>query len=276
MSINFEGSINNISERQLAFIGEVLEKRGYNNIKATVDPVGKTGDNYMANVNRITVSDDNGIFKVIAKIAPHNEILRKMTNTQLLFNNEHHIYTKILPKYQELEAEAKVPTVDRFRFAACYGSLSEAPNEVILLEDLQTSDFTLLDRFKSLSDEYVKSILKNLASFHSLSFALKNIEPDTFETMKSSLSDVLASVAVNPQMVVYFSQLEKEVELILEREEQRRVIRGAMTESLSLAVKLLQSEVDSKHSVIQQGDLWMNNIMFKFNVSFLFFNAIEC
>lgn len=269
MSINFVGSIDNISERQLDFIKKVLEKRGYNNIKATIDPVGAAGDNYIANVKRITMSDDNGVFKMIAKLAPQNEILRATTNTLMLFKNEHLMYTEILPKFREMEVIADIPDEDRLRFAACYGSFLEAPNEVILLEDLQASNFIMLDRFKSLSDECVKSILKSFANLHSLSFVLKNIEPDTFKVMKNDLFDNWATLATIPQTKTYFGQMEKDLELLLEGDERKRLIKGAISEAFVQAIKLSKSEVDSKHSVIQQGDSWTNNVMFKFDVSLL-------
>lgn len=160
MGLIFEGCVEDVSERQLAFIKEILTKKGYNNNTVTIDPVSKAGDNYAANVKRITVTDDNGVFKMIAKIAPQNESMRAVINTRIMFNNEHYMYTETLPKFQDLETEAQISHAGRLRFAECYGSYSEEPHEIILLEDLQASNFTMLDRFKTLTNEYVKSVFQ--------------------------------------------------------------------------------------------------------------------
>ncbi|MBN4724570.1 hypothetical protein H4F31_24640, partial [Escherichia coli] len=96
---------------------------------------------------------------------------------ELMFRNEHVMYTAVLPKFTELQKDAGIPENEQLRYAKCYGSLSEPPNEVILLEDLKTVDFTMLDRFQPLSNNCVKSVLKNFAKLHSVSMALRYKEP---------------------------------------------------------------------------------------------------
>ncbi|KOB77009.1 Uncharacterized protein OBRU01_04786 [Operophtera brumata] len=204
---NFVGDLELIRERQLEFIGEVLEKKGFKGPEARIENVGVAGDNYIANVKRVVVTEDGKTFKMIAKLAPENQMMRFMAQIETLFRNEHTIYTDLLPKFVQLQRSAGVPEEELYRFAECYGSLAEVPSEVILLEDLKESQYDILDRFKPLSTDNVKLVLKNFAIFHSLSYVLKHQEPETFAEIASKFGDM--------------------------------------------------------HSVIQQGDGWTNNIMFR-------------
>lgn len=271
--LKIEGNLDNVSEPQLGYIKAVIEKRGFKDAKVVFEPVGKAGDNYVANVKRIIVEDKNsvslygGSLKMIAKIAPTLEALRLLANTQLMFKNEHIMYTKVLPKFEQLQKARDVPKEERLRFAACYGSFEDAPNEVILLEDLKESGFEMLDRFKSLSNECVKSVLRNFAILHSLSYALKHKEPEVFEEFKNSFFDMWANIAGQNEIYQYFNQLESSTLMILESDIHKKTIKGVVSGSMNMQAKQSKINMVSKHSVIQQGDSWTNNIMFKFDVS---------
>lgn len=46
---------------------------------------------------------------MVAKIAPEDEVQRTAMNTEIMFSNEHVMYTAVLPKFTELEIAAGVP-----------------------------------------------------------------------------------------------------------------------------------------------------------------------
>lgn len=266
--LKIEGDLDNISEIQLAYIRDVLEKRGIKDTKVLIEPVGIVGDNYVANVKRVIIQDKNGVTcKMVAKIAPNSEIVRVMANTLMLFKNEHIMYTQVLPMFDELQKAADIPQEQRLRYAACYGSFEEAPNEVILLEDLKEAKFEMMDRLSSLSSECVKSVLKNFALLHSLSFALKQKKPQLFNEYKNSLFDMWSSLASQEETKQYFRQLEASAIMVLESDIHKKALKGIVSESMDKFAKLAILDRDSKSAVIQQGDSWTNNIMFKFDVS---------
>lgn len=267
---DFVGAIENISEIQLNFIGEVLERKGYKDTKIEVEVLGEAGDNYMANVKRIIVKDLHGKpFKMVAKIASGIDQIRMIGNTHLVFVNETIMYTEVLPKFRQLQSEAKVPDNDILKFAECYGYLTDAPNEIILLEDLKETNFVMLDRFKSLTNECVKSVLKNIAIIHSLSFVLKHKESQTFGEYSTKLSDMWSKMP--PEMMMFFVMIEHFVLYLLQENENRTDLfkRTEMITHLQSAVDILNEPL-TKHKVILQGDAWTNNIMFKFDVSILY------
>ncbi|KAJ8728881.1 hypothetical protein PYW07_006577 [Mythimna separata] len=257
---NFEGDIDNINERQLEFINKVIQEQDLQVTKVVVSPVGQAGDNFVANVKRINIEGENGSMQMIVKIAPAFEMARKMMSTEIMFQNEHTMYTEVLPKLVQLQKDAGVPEEEQLRYAKCYGSLIEAPNEVVILEDLSDSDFIMLNKFESLSDDCVKSVLKNFAILHSLSYVLKNKEPEKFDLFKNNLVDVWSLAAQDPEAMGQMQVLEDNILTLFDDEAHKSVVKNKLANIFKLGAKLSK---DTKHSVILQGDAWTNNIMFK-------------
>lgn len=266
--LKFEGDCAQINDKQLAFIKSVIENRGFKDNKVVIEPVGKAGDNYMANVKRIKVEDGNGgSFNMVAKVAPQNEIQRKFGNTESVFRNEHVIYTKVLPKYTQLEKAYDIPSQDRFRYPICYGSTDEAPNEVIVLEDLNESNFKMLSRFEPLNNDCIRSLIRNFALLHSLGFALKYKEPKLFDEFKSELFDMWSNMDNMEEGEALFKGMEINVIGILESNYYKKAVQGAMMGSFHNFGKVSKNDMNSKYSIIQHGDAWTNNFLFKFDVS---------
>nr|XP_021187406.2 uncharacterized protein LOC110374147 [Helicoverpa armigera] len=266
---NFEGDIQNINERQLEFINSAIEKQGLKNSKVTFHAVGTAGDNYVANVKRITVEGENGNLNIIAKIAPASQSLRENFHSALLFNNEIFVYSKVIPKFIQLQKQAAVPEEEQVKFPKCYGTFDEAPNEIILLEDVKVQGYIMLDRFIPLTDYVVKGVLKSLAVWHSLSYVLKNKEPETFNYFKDNLVDLWSILAEdkenNESAVAFITQVENmALGVLADEPEYQNIIKGKVISSVEKAAKLKKDENGNRFSVIQHGDAWTNNIMFKF------------
>ncbi|XP_035443376.2 uncharacterized protein LOC118271396 [Spodoptera frugiperda] len=263
--LNIEGDFQDISAPQLEFIKKVVEENGFKDSKVTIKNFGEVGDNYGASVKRVTVEGENGNLSMIAKLAPTTEFLRARANTQITFGNEHLMYTKFLPKLVELQKKEEIPEEELFKFPKCYGSNPEAPNEVILLEDLKCKDYTMQNRMKSLSDECVTDILKSLAVLHSFSYVLKHKEPDTYNYFKDNLKDFMAAFTDAPNFDMNnFEVLENFVIEILEDPEHKNIMKNKLCKIPEAAAKMAKLENDSRYAVILHGDAWTNNIMFKF------------
>lgn len=276
--LKIEGDIEGIHEAQLNFLKESIEKLGYKDAKVVVETLGKAGDNYTAAVKRVKIEDNqnNGrTLKIIAKFAPSNQTLREMSKMELLFKNEHIVYTKLIPKLEQLQHTAGIPEEDRLKYAVFHGSNPVAPHEVILLEDLNELGYTMLDRFTSLTNECVRSVLKNLAILHALSYAMKQKDPEIFEELRNELFDMWANISTDEDGRKYFEQIESNVIPLLESDVHKKVVKGIMTETLNANLRFAKINKDSKHAVIQQGDSWTNNIMFKLDVS-IFLNHFGC
>ncbi|XP_053616575.1 uncharacterized protein LOC128678792 [Plodia interpunctella] len=261
----FEGETESLAPRQQEFVSGVLQKRGLKADKVTIETLGKAGDNYVANVKKITAKLENGEeFKMIAKIAPTSEMLRATMNTVIMFGNECLMYKEVLPKFRDLQRAAGLSPGDTFRFPECYGASMEPFNEIILLEDLTESNFKMLDRFTPLTNECVKLILKNFAIFHSLSFVLKKQEVDTFDSYINRLGDFFTEMLENDDTKIYFSTVETDTLALMDSDRYRNAVRGTVSKLLEISTKVYKNELTSRYSVITHGDAWTNNVMFRF------------
>ncbi|KAI5640280.1 ecdysteroid kinase domain-containing protein [Phthorimaea operculella] len=250
------------SSIQWKLVTDVINEKGFGNGKVTVNAVGEAGDNFIAAVVRVTADKNGETFKMIAKVAPRNEQTRLASHTRVLFINEHVMYTEVFAKFTELEKAAGIPEDERFRYPVCYGTITEEFEELILLEDLIEAGFTMLDRFKSLSDNDIRLVLKNFARLHSLSYALKDREPETYASYKNKLIDYL-TLAPKPEDLKYFELIELDLINTLKAQKYVKFIKGTISKILDLAKKEGNWDENSRYSVIHQGDGWTNNIMFR-------------
>ncbi|XP_022823370.1 uncharacterized protein LOC111354263 [Spodoptera litura] len=200
--------------------------------------------------------------KMIVKIAPTDETVRKSGLTDYLFHNEHIMYTEVLPRLVSLQKAAGVPEEEHLRYAKCYGSLNEAPNEVIILEDLKESGHIMLDKYEPLQHDAILNGTKSFAIFHSLSHVLKNKEPETFNELGSKLRHAWDLMCSSPEYIKSFAGLDDAVQSIVEDETHKKVVKNRISNMFKITAKLAKEE-NTKYSVIQHGDSWTNNILFK-------------
>uniref|UniRef100_A0A2A4JCM6 CHK kinase-like domain-containing protein n=1 Tax=Heliothis virescens TaxID=7102 RepID=A0A2A4JCM6_HELVI len=259
---NFEGDFANLNARQLDYINKVILEQDIKVKKVVFEQLGQAGDNFMGSLKRINIEGENGTISMILKIASSNEITRQTYHTGLMFKNEHIMYTEVLPKFVQLQKDAGVPPEEWLKFATCYGSFNEEPNEVILLEDLNDLNFSMMDKFKSLPDEYVRNVLKTFAVFHSLSFVMKKQDPETYNAFRNELRDQWACIAESDQSLMFMGNIEKDLTSIIEDNTYKSLLKNKMTDGFKLR-KLNNLEKDMNYTVIQHGDAWTNNFMFR-------------
>lgn len=264
----FDGEVNSLSPRQLEFVSDVLEKRGFRGNHVAIQTLGQAGDNYIANVKRIIVEENDGkTFRMVAKVAPTNEVARARTGIPILFANESLMYQEVLPKLVGQQIAAGVPDKQLYKYAECFGVLLEAPHELILLEDLQLSKYVMLDRFKPLTDKSVKLTLRNFAILHSLSMVLKKEDTETFETFNKKLIDFFGTLIQVEEFVQYTVGIEKDALDVLDDEEYKAPVRGSISKLNENLPITRMGQDNLKQSVVLQGDGWTNNIMFRLKAS---------
>ncbi|XP_013149178.1 PREDICTED: uncharacterized protein LOC106111590 [Papilio polytes] len=125
------------------------------------------------------------------------------------------------------------------------------------------SNFTMLDKTKTLNNETVKLVIKDVANFHAMSYVLRNKEPKTLDKLLESLVNPMFDPKNIAQSQIFFQQIARDVIEICHSSKYRNVISDIMQNIITPWKKLISSDNGSKYSVIQHGDLWTNNIMFQ-------------
>ncbi|XP_034175077.1 uncharacterized protein LOC117601872 [Osmia lignaria lignaria] len=143
-------------------------------------------------------------------------------------------------------------------------------NDVIVLEDMAHSGYEMTDKLKPFDYEHCKVLMKTLARFHAKSLIFeqlyqKSLHDEFFHCMQETLWP-LKDGRAKSMFDAAVKGIDSMIDLIPElNEEQRKTFRTKLTDlCVNHADKLLPS---IKHkNVLCHGDLWANNILFKYDV----------
>lgn len=183
-----------------------------------------------------------------------------------------YVYAQVLPFLREFE-QSKSVSADEAGFneyPKCFRSVSEDPSECLLLEDLSDRGFNIVDRYSDdVTADHVYLVLRALAKFHAISFALKDQQPEKFMALASKLAERF----IRPDDNFIREFFKKQSELVM------RVISGEEDAHLLTIIKKLfeKDPVDiaadcldnSSAAVISHGRLVVFEIRLRLTMSML-------
>ncbi|XP_065221901.1 uncharacterized protein LOC135846627 [Planococcus citri] len=228
------------------------------------DNILKAGSNYCTQVSQLSVryqpqtqqdesSTLEGIFflKVPAN-APLYEVVKEWGS----YDNEVAMYTQVLPQMLAIDDECFSPRQ--------YYSDDE---KSLVLEDLSQSRFRCADRVEQLNIEHCFYALRCLAKFHALSVKLETtaslpelVKRDPYTGPDGGWSeDSIASVS--SQIPVYLDSLSQNL-----KDQYPDMVAYFQTLSSPESLTDFATQMStSQFNVLNHGDFWTNNIMFKYD-----------
>ncbi|XP_055913239.1 uncharacterized protein LOC129946895 [Eupeodes corollae] len=236
------------------------------------------GDNYVGVVHRLNISyeekESENVRKskkvgMFVKVPPTNIQRRNQFFARPCFLREALMYDEFLPLLAKFQQSKGInPEVDGFKeHAICYKSLSDELHEAIFMEDLGNKGFRMNDRFVDPSLEIVKLIMKALGKLHALSFALKDQCPDEFAKFR----DIEEILKRNDKFFVdYINGLKEMAIEALSNEGDEKYLQffKSFIEKKPLynrMTELTEGFRAEPYAVMNHGDCWNNNILFKYN-----------
>ncbi|XP_012265298.2 uncharacterized protein LOC105691414 [Athalia rosae] len=249
----------------IAFMKNLLRK--YENDSALeVESVGVSpgcdkGDNYMSVINRLAVTGTTGNGlpyrkSFICKSLPPNEYHQEIFQSKDLFANEaamYQIFPVILGKDQKIVPDCL-----------------HADSQWIILEDLKPEGFVLGDRTKGLNFEHTKLVLETLAELHAASFIFEHTEPSRFLDLRKNVVEILFPDTDPPGIGKFVNDLPNFTILCLKTaatpEDDNSKEINFMSEHRGKIYDVVKETVKpSKFSALCAGDLWINNLLFKYD-----------
>ncbi|XP_011501669.1 PREDICTED: uncharacterized protein LOC105365253 [Ceratosolen solmsi marchali] len=222
------------------------------------------GDNYASEMFRASIeyTRSNGIKKekksLIIKAEPLSEGLQKDLITKSeLFTTEMNMIMNTLVKMNEL-----------VKPEACFsgrGLYTQIKPSLLIMEDLAPLGFRMADRLNGLDDDHSLLAIRSLARFHASSVALCEKDP----SVKQCYTHGMFSANQPKEMQMFFIEgvknLSKEMvnwpELDPKIPQKLEKIADTVFEKASKA-NIFR---DNEFNVINHGDYWINNMMFKYN-----------
>lgn len=220
------------------------------------------GDNYCSDIIRAKVTFSKGgavktDVSLIIKCIPQShatDLLVKMG----VFDTEEKMFLQILPKIENILQKTVSPK--------CYFTCLE-PTKTLFMDDLGYFGYKIADRTVKLNFEHGEAVMKHLGEFHagSMVFAekypqdvVKVSKPPLFPTNKDDLNDI------------HFSMFDKTFKSFIcltadmpKFESISWKLRKISDRFLDIVTKTYDNS-DDKLKVINHGDFWINNIMFKY------------
>ncbi|XP_055637927.1 uncharacterized protein LOC129776362 [Toxorhynchites rutilus septentrionalis] len=240
------------------------------------------GDNYGSTMLALTVdiADANNEPKqlqLVAKMRPTSEEFFDIFQIDVTFVKEAAVYSQIIPAMVSLQREMQFPAEEMIDvFCRCYNtrvsldphSIKVDADGVMLFENLKLAGYITADRRKGFNRAVAGFILKKLSLFHAIPIAMRYLKPNTFE---GNVRKHLVKIDIDAGLKE--GAIERLVDVI-----HADIIKAGVAEEivkkLMILIKdcrqrqanLVSDEVNQFCSILHN-DLWVNNIMIRYDDS---------
>lgn len=257
-----------------SYLEEVLRK-GLNKenlkiLKSDVKMATEAGENFSSHLFRIKLinsSEEEGNtmeseLSIIVKTlfpGPLRDNLRKWK----VFSTEIQMLSTVLPEVHRILK--RVDVQEKQFWPDCYHAAGE-PNEILILEDLQSSGFVLGNRMGGLDMDHSTLALQSMAKLHAASLVIKIETPDAFDHFMSPFWSKENSESIAMFLKPALKMFSNEV-LNWEDFEKRDIYSEKLKVLEETFVEKAVSawiREDSSMNVLLHGDCSVNNFMFKY------------
>lgn len=182
---------------ELVKVSELLSKYFKSNVEIqekNVKLLTSPGEHYGSIILKVDMFVKiNGVLRnlnLVAKQIPVSELLQKAFDVLVTFKKENFAYTVTIPTLIEFQKEFNFPEEKLLTcFPECFGSRFNLHgnndvvdrNAVLLFENLKDQGYETMDRLVGFDSQGADVVLQDLARFHAVPIALKQLRPDVFE-----------------------------------------------------------------------------------------------
>ncbi|CAD7091488.1 unnamed protein product [Hermetia illucens] len=228
-----------------------------------ITPGSSPGDNYTSKIYRCKVlynqphTEDKTIyFLAKSMIVIH---LSDEFSQSGITEREVNVYRDLLPKLSKFLGGTIVAP-------KCYDIFTE-PNQNFIFEDLKALGYTCADRVSGLDADHLKVVLNKTAKFHAASMKLLEEEPSTEAAYPIGF---INEISMKEPVVQGFWQgnlklVAEIVNTIPGYERFSAKLMKVYDNFVDIALKMMRLDPVKDIKVMNHGDLWVNNFLFKYN-----------
>ncbi|KAF5302532.1 hypothetical protein FQR65_LT00904 [Abscondita terminalis] len=227
-------------------------------------PVDKKGKNFVSSIYRVKVSGQNKFkgnvnIRLILKMAPVQNFVREGHGIQSTYSREVYTYEKILPCFFELEANCGVQNFYK-AYPRYYTSSTMEMREFVILEDMEQKDYKML---KTIDIDHAKLIIMELGKFHALSFALQKQKFEAFCEIKDNIHDFEFDDKFESAYRFMCELGLKTLDPARDDSVYKKYL-GFCKQWYTIIKNSFNELNHSQYAVITHGDVWLPNLMFKY------------
>ncbi|XP_055383775.1 uncharacterized protein LOC129613650 [Condylostylus longicornis] len=270
---NNESLTYDIKPEKLENLIKIIDKTNDFNLKCfeniLCSPGSSSGDNYMSVIKRVHIfgkdfNNQEQCFTVIVKRQIPSKSRRELYRCDEAFNNEINAYKYVIPMLENYCNRQFLPK--------CFFAGNDENGEIIVLEDLKQLGFKMKNRLIALDFDHCVLVMKELARMHAASISAKELNQKDFHQNRQQIKEivyckeaeefyrnVLDSSITNALLSLHLSNTNN---FLTEPIKSIELLRTTLFERIQNLI--ITSKCDA-YNVICHGDLWVNNIMFKWN-----------
>uniref|UniRef100_A0A1I8PNA5 CHK kinase-like domain-containing protein n=1 Tax=Stomoxys calcitrans TaxID=35570 RepID=A0A1I8PNA5_STOCA len=229
----------------------------------------KAGDNYCSFIYRVQMSfaeSEEGP----AKLRPPLSVVIKSTpiSTAIDFLDDMKVYLKEKVFYYTVLPVIENCAARKSRFGAKILHSMKKPVNTLVFEDLNVLGYTLASRELGLDERHAKLVLQRLAHFHSASVAVMEKDPELLLCFNSG---ILAKGAIQRDNSTFYGLIKSSCQALIDIAKTwngyEQIAKKLELYIANLRENLLkmQEPIPGEFEVLNHGDLWVNNFMFKYN-----------
>lgn len=138
-------------------------------------------------------------------------------------------------------------------------------HNAIILEDLTAKDFSTIDRMEGLDDAHTRLALKKLAKFHAASIVIQQKQPRTCEFLELGMFS-RKNDSFNDYVVSIYEVFVEEVESWAGWETYAKKLRKLQPNFIEAVLRCFDHDPGDL-CVLNHGDVWTSNLMFKYGAN---------
>lgn len=217
--------------------------------------------------------------RIIVKLAPFSKTRREQFGANILFEREVQMYNEYLPVLEQYQIEKGISRKDGlYNFPRCYSALFDKDRDetLLIMEDLIQQEFGLWNKYEPMDYFHASKVMESLGRFHALSLIIKKQKPETF-TKFEKYNDLMAQMINNEAMQDMFKNyFDNAINSFLETETEPREKLLKFKESfVDEMLSLTDAKRAEPYALVNHGDCWINNFMFKKGIVSLIYNVSE-
>jgi hypothetical protein len=159
--------------------------------KCKVIPAETGDDHFTSNVIFVNVElkfehEAPQTYNLLVKVTSEDAIYREFFDTDVLFHNEIHMYTDVIPFMEKFLRKCQVDLLGDI-FAKCYyaesGAACVGGRDIIVLENMVPRGFTPSAERLVLDYDHCAVALRQLARYHAVLYGLKKLTNSRFNSL---------------------------------------------------------------------------------------------
>lgn len=207
------------------------------------------------------VNDEYITLRIMLKLAPTDDRYRVSGAVTAMFAREIFLYSKVFHAFENLQRNLNLDF--QFTLPKCYYVCQDYCNEVIAMQNVCENGYQPYVHDMFLDIDHIALSLKGLAKFHAFSLILEIEQNEIFDEVKKVC--VPLSENTNKRFI---NILEDRLEKAIQQFENSNYV-PLLKDLKANCVKYIDAAyLSSEKNCLCHGDIWKDNIMFKYEVSY--------